>query len=58
MSLGLWLLLSIYLVSGEIIQYLYRRSKKDGGEKRNDRTNDTGTVDPADAGLEHRFLPA
>ena len=52
MSLGLWLFLGIYLVSGGLIWYLYRRSKKDADKKRNDPTNDTDTVDPAGAGSE------
>lgn len=52
MSLGLWLFLGIYLVSGGLIWYLYRRSKKDADKKRNDPANDMDTVDPADAGSE------
>lgn len=55
MGLEMWIFLGL-IACGALVWYLYRRSKKDADKKKKDQTDNTDTVDPADAGYEDLLL--
>ena len=48
MGLEMWIFLGL-IACGVFVWYLYRRSQKDADENRKDQTDNTDTVDQADA---------